>query len=500
MSSEEYWQDVSPSDGLKARAVRGASITAVVQVPKIVLTLASQLVLARLLLPGDFGVVAMVTPVIGFVQVLADLGLTQAVVSRPQLRLSDLNGFFWINLALSLALAVLSCLSGPLLAWLYGEPRVMAVTFASSSLILLGGLGMVQAALLNRQMRYGALAFIEITALAVSVAVGAAFAWFGWGYWSLVIAQALATLTTTTLCWTLSRWRPSMPSVDKGALSLAKFGGNITIANLAGYLNMTLDNVMIGAVLGRVVLGLYDRAWKLAVQPLSQIQAPFHRVAIPALSRLVDDPARYRQAFMQMTQAILLVVAPAMIFAGLLAEPLISLVLGPRWLPGAPIFAWLCLGAILTPVNSATTWIFVSQARGREQMVFGTAAAVINVLAYACGLPFGIVYVAAISALSVWLIQTPMLVWMATRAGAIGRGTMMRVLTPNLVATGITALLLWQIRHLFTIQDFWSLAAGAVATMISYLLVLTIFGSSRAQLKTFLTLPRLLRRQRASAA
>jgi PST family polysaccharide transporter len=499
MDLEEYWQDLSSSDGLKARSVRGASITALVQVPKVVLMFASQLLLARLLLPGDFGLVAMVTPVIGFVQVLADLGLTQAVVSRPRLRLAELNAFFWISMGLSAGLGILAGLSSPLLAWLYGEPRVIAVTLACAALIVLGGFGMLQSALLNRQMRYGAIAIIEVSSLTVSVVLSALLAWYGWGYWSLVLAQTGASLTSIVLIWGFSDWRPRAPSFDRGALSLARFGSNITISNLAGYLNMTVDNIMIGAALGRVVLGLYDRAWKLAVQPLSQIQAPFNRVAVPALSRLVDNPERYRQAFLQMTQAMLLVVAPAMIFAGLLADPLIAFVLGPRWLPAAPIFAWLCLGAILTPVNSATGWLLISQGRSREQMVFGTAAAAINVLAYACGLPWGIVYVAAVSALSVCLIQTPMLVAVVVRQGPVGRGTMARLLLPNIVASAATGLLLWQARRLFEITGFGPLAASAIGAMASYLVVLACFHTSRAQLRSLVMLPLALRRSGTSA-
>jgi PST family polysaccharide transporter len=499
MDIEEYWQDVSPSDDLKARSVRGASITAMVQVPKVLLMFASQLVLARLLLPGDFGLVAMVTPVIGFVQVLADLGLTQAVVSRPRLRLAELNAFFWINMGLSLVLAVVAGLSAPLLAWLYGEPRVIAVTLACAGLIILGGTGMLQGALLNRQMRYGAIAAIEIVSLTIAVTSSAALAWLGWSYWSLVIGQAAGTFITTILTWSVSHWRPQAPSYDRGALSLARFGSNITISNLAGYLNMTLDNVMIGAVLGRVVLGLYDRAWKLAVQPLSQIQAPFNRVAVPALSRLLDDPERYRQAFLQMTQAMLLMVVPAMIFAGLLAHPLIGFVLGPRWLPGAPIFAWLCLGAVLTPVNAATFWLLVSQGRAREQMVFGTTAAVINVAAYACGLPWGIVYVAAVSALSVCLIQTPMLVWVAVRQGPVGRTMMAKLLLPNIVAAGVAGLLVWQASRLVEIDALGLLVLAAIGTLAIYLAVLACFRTSRAQLGRLAMLPLALRRRTAPA-
>lgn len=500
MQLEEYWEDVSSSTGLKARSVKGASITALVQVPKVLLMFASQLVLARLLLPGDFGLVAMVTPVIGFVQVVADLGLTQAVVSRPRLKLAELNGFFWIIIGLSSGLAILAGLSGPLLAWFYREPRVMSVTFACAPLIVLGSAGMVQGALLNRQMRFGSLALVELLSVVVSVGLGAGLAWSGWGYWSLVLAQAGASLTVTALYWMLSPWRPGLPALDPGALSLARFGGNVTVSNLANYLNTTVDNVMIGAVLGRVVLGLYDRAWKLAVQPLSQIQAPFHRVAIPTLARLADDPERYRRAFTQMTQVMLLMVAPAMIFASMTAEPLIALVLGPRWLPAAPIFAWLCIGAAITPINTATLWLLISQNRAREQMVFGTAAATINMLAYACGLPGGIVYVAAVSTVSVYLIQSPMLVWVATRTGPVSRASMMRLLVPNVLAGGATALLLREARRLLAIDGVVALALAAAAALASYLLVLACFGSGRAQLRQLRTLPAMLRRSRADAA
>ncbi|RZL29148.1 MAG: lipopolysaccharide biosynthesis protein [Sphingomonas sp.] len=497
MDLKEYWQDVVPTDGLKARSVRGASITALAQLPKIVLMLASQLVLARLLLPADFGLIAMVTPVIGFVQVLADLGLTQAVVSRQKLKLAELNGFFWINLGLSATLAIIAAALGPLLAWLYNEPRVMAVTFACSAMILVGGAGMVQSALLNRQMRYGALAIIEVCSLAISIALGVGFAWYGWSYWSLIFAQAGASVTSTGLSWAMSNWRPGSPSINRGSLSMAKFGGNITISNLANYLNTTIDNVMIGAVLGKVVLGLYDRAWKLAVQPLSQSQAPFHRVAVPTLSRLTEEPARYRQAFLTMTQAMLVMVAPAMLFASMLADPLITFVLGARWAPAAPIFAWICVGAIVTPVNSATLWLLVSQGRAREQMIFGTAAATINMLAYACGLPWGIVYVAAVSAVSVYLIQTPMLVWVATRQGPVGRKTIAALLLPNIVAAGATGLMLQQARQVFTITGFWLLAGTALATLASYMLVLVCFPTSRSQIKGIVMLPMgMLRKQR----
>lgn len=499
MDPEAYWEDAALTEGLKTRSVRGASITAIAQLPKVVLLLASQLVLARLLVPADFGLVAMVTPVTGFVAILADLGLTQAIVSRPRLRLAELNAFFWINLVLSVALAVVvSALVGPLLAWLYGEPRVIGITAACAVLIVVSGAGMLPGALLNRQMRYGALAMIEVVSLALSVVLGVAVAWYGGGYWSLIAAQAGASLTVTWLGWALSHWRPRLPGFDRGALSLVRFGGNITVSNLAGYLNITLDNVMIGGVLGKVALGLYDRAWKLAVQPLSQIQAPFHRVAVPTLSRLVDDPPRYRRAFVQMTQAMLLAIVPAMIVAGLLATPLIGLLLGARWLPAAPVFAWLCVGAAVTPINSAAFWLFVSQDRSREQMTFGTIAAAINVAAYAAGLHWGIAGVAASSAVSVYLLQTPILIWAVIRTGPIDGRVMRRLLLPNIVAAAVSLGVLWTYDVHLPVTGIGGLAIAAILTLACYAACLACFRSSRAELPELAMLPAMLRRRRGT--
>jgi PST family polysaccharide transporter len=492
VSDAELWTDVEHGADLKSQSVRGASVTAIAQAPKLLLTFLSQIALSRLLLPIDFGLIAMVMPVIGFVQVVADLGLTQAIVSRPRLYLRELSAFFRINMVISIGLAVMAALTGPLLAWLYGEPRIVPLTVACSLLIVVGGAGMVPGALLNRQLRFGILAAIEVAAMTMSVAIGLIAAIAGARYWSLVAMTAGYSVSQTALNWYFARWRPRFSAPARDAWSLVTVGGSITISNLAGYLNMSLDNVMIGARLGAISLGLYDRSWRLAVLPLTQIQAPFNRVAVPILSRMVDHPERYRPAFLQMTQALLLLVAPAMIFASLESAPLIDLVLGARWLPAAPIFSWLCVGAAITPVNSATFWLLVSQGRAREQMTFGTAAAIINVLAYAVGLWWGIVGVAQSSALSVYLLQSPMLVWVATRRGPV-RLVDAAGLLPNLVAGGSVAAVLWRWNVAHPVGGFVMLAVTAAAAFLVYGAVLGCFPQGRARLLAMTNLWRLLK-------
>lgn len=414
------------------RSVRGGAITATVQVARVVLMLVSQVLLARLLLPGDFGMVAMVAPVMGFVQVIADLGIGQAVVSTPTLRLRQINAFFWLNLALSGALALLAAASAPFVAWFYGEPRLVPVVLACAGLIVVSGAALVQAALINRRMMYGSIAVIDVGALVMSVLAGIAAAMAGWGYWALIVSQAAYGITSTAATMILAPWRPSWPNRDGSAFALLRYGGAITASNVVNYVNVSVDNVIIGAGLGRIPLGFYDRAWKLAVQPINQIQAPFGRVAIPALSRLTDDPGTYRNAFLRMLQILLAFSTPTMICAAVVAEPLVTLALGERWQPIVPLFALLCLSGVLTPVNGASFWLLVTQSRVGEQFRLSVATSAINIVAYAVGVRFGVVGLVALSAASVFLLQTPLLLGRATSRGPV-RG---RDVLPLLLANG----------------------------------------------------------------
>ena len=281
-------------DGLRQRSIRGAAITSVSQAAKLLLLLASQIVLARLLYPADFGIIAMIAPISGFVTVMADLGITQAIVQRPSLTRGQLNSVFWVNVLLSVSMALILMLLAPGLAWFYHEPRLTAVAIAVAILVVFTGLSMQQTALLNRTMRFLPLAVSDILSLTMALLASALAAWRGLGYWSLIIGLAATTVTVNLVVWTASNWRPSLPAIKADAFSMLRFGGNVTVSNIALYLNSVIDNALVGRYLGTVPLGLYDRAWKLAVMPLSQLMAPVNRVAVPTLARLVDDADRYR--------------------------------------------------------------------------------------------------------------------------------------------------------------------------------------------------------------
>lgn len=415
---------------LKRRSVHGAAATILSQGFRFVLQLAAQVLLARMLAPGEFGLLAMVMPLAGFVQMFADLGLLQATVQKPNITEGELSGLFWVSLTTSVALALLLVALAPAVAWFYGEPRAAPVTAALGGVLALGGAAAQPMAIMNRNLRFVPLAIIDIAASFAAAAVGLTAAAAGLGYWSLVLMQAANALAIVVLAWRFSGWRPSWPRRVAELGTLLRFGGSITGYNVVNYFSLTMDNVLIGARWGEVQLGFYDRGFRLMLLPVVQIVMPFARVAVPLLSRLQDDSARYRDAYIRIMRTVLVATTPAIVFAIATARPLLLSLLGPRWSAAVPIFAWLGASALLVPVNLSMGWLFISQDRAHQQFLWSTVGTAILVGAFLAGLPWGAVGVAAATAIATWAIYAPLLWRIATWTGPVTLRDLLHLLYP----------------------------------------------------------------------
>jgi len=427
-------EDASDHADLKRRSVRGAAATFGAQGIRFFMQFAAQIALARLLTPEQFGIVAMVAPLIGLVQLFAELGLAQAVIQRPSLTHRELSGLFWINVAVSLGLAGLMVIASPLIAAFYNEPKTMAVTASLAIPLVLGGLAAQQMALMNRRLQFVALAAIDVGSTAASAVVGILCAWYGLGYWSLVAMQVANNAVNLAAAWVTSGWRPGRPCLDAAVTPLLRFGGNVTGYNLVNYFSFNLDNVLIGWASGVAALGLYNRAFRLLLPSIMQLTTPFTRITVPLLSRLQTEPDRYRNTFRQVLRALLLVTLPGLVWGIVFANEVIVTLLGARWQAAGPIFAALGAGSLLLPVNNGITWLFISQGRAREQLIWGAAGSGIVLVSFVVGLPWGPVGVATASAGFAWLIGAPLLFWAATRSGPVRLPDLMGTIAPIALA------------------------------------------------------------------
>jgi PST family polysaccharide transporter len=483
---ESLLEDSHPIDDgdLRRQSIRGATALMIGQGFRFVISMASQIYLARILFPADFGLVAMVYPVLGFVALFADFGILQAVVQRAKISQALLSTIFWVNLLISLCLALFFAAISPILAAVYGEPRVAPVALVLSSMIFVSGLGQLQNTLLNRQLKFVSIVIVDIAALLAGFLAGLAGALHGYGYWSLVFSQMATTCTTTVLSTTFVRWLPSLPRRHPELGPMLLFGSQLTGSRMVGYLNLTIDNMMVGVALGRTALGIYDRAWKLAAQPLGQLCAPIDRLAIPVLSRVQNDPARYERAFSRMVQLLCLMAMPGLLFGVVAADRFIPVLLGPRWNAATPVFAWICFGALISPLNNASFWLLITQKRGADQLRLSIVAATINIAAYGAGLAWGAVGVARASAISVYLLQTPILLYYATQSGPVSRSVYLKAILPLLSVVSATSLPLYFAVHLMPEKSVLSLFVGVA---LAYLLVAVFLGCFKAGRDTLVT-------------
>ena len=389
---------------LKGRSVRGGMLTLSSQGVQFAMQSIATVVLARLLTPADFGLVAMVTAITGLGQAFADLGLSEATIQHPEISHRQVSTLFWINVAVGLTLTSITAGLAPLLAWFYREPRLKDITFLISLTFLIGGLRVQHDALLRRQMRFSSLAIRDIASYVVAVPVAILLAWRGAGYWALVAMPLILNLCQMTLSWLMVRWVPGLPRRDAKVRSLIAFGGNIAASYLIFNVNNNADNVLIGWYWGAGPLGLYSRAYNLLMLPVRQLGGPARSVAVPAFSRVQHDPERLARYYLRSVNVTMWIVAPIFGFLFVAAVPIILLALGSRWRGAAPVFQILAIFALGQLLLESTLWLFVSRGQSKRLLKLLLVISPIIIASYAIGLPFGTKGVALSGSLGLLLI------------------------------------------------------------------------------------------------
>ena len=431
---EQYIRTDHLEGDIEGRSVRGGAITSVAQVAKSLLTVGSTLVLARLLTPEDFGLVAMVTAVTGFLSMFKDMGLSMVTVQREEISQAQISALFWINAALGLVITVaLAALSWGL-AWFYQQPEVMGVAIVLALSFMVDGLTVQHEALMRRQMRYRALAIAEVVSVAAGVAAAVILAWQGFSYWALVANLVVFSAVNLVAIWIACPWRPAAPGRTDQMWELLRFGANITGFSFVNYFARNLDDVLIGRFHGANELGLYQKAYEILMVPITQINRPASRVAIPALSRLADDESRYRRAYLRILEKLLLVTMPVGALLILASDWVVLVILGDQWVDAALIFAALGVSIFAQAIGNTTGWLFISQDRTDEMFRWGFIGAGTALFSFVIGLPWGALGVAvAYSAVGV-LVRTPWLLWFVGRRGPVMTLDFYRVAWPGLVA------------------------------------------------------------------
>jgi O-antigen/teichoic acid export membrane protein len=396
---------------LKRLALRGGLAKLFGQAGNFTLRLGFMIVLARLLQPEDFGLVAMVTAVTGVLELFASAGLSMATVQRSMINNEQISTLFWINILVGMMLGLLCLLIAPLLVAFYREPRLFWVIAAIGGGFLFNAAGVQHLALLQRQMRYVTLAAIEFSCQLTSLGIGICIAIAGYGYWALVAAAVALPAIMTVSVWVATGWIPGRLRRNVGIRSLLHFGGTITLNGVISYMTYNFDKFILGRVWGATALGQYGVGSQLINTPTSNLNMAIGGVIFSTLSRLQNDAVRFRSYFLKGYSLNISMTLPVTIFSAVFAEDIIYVVLGPKWADAAAIFRLLAPAVLVFGVINPLGWLLWSSGRHMRSLKISLVIAAIVIIACLAGLPYGPkgVAIGFSAAMVLWLV--PHVVW-----------------------------------------------------------------------------------------
>ena len=422
-----------------ATAVRGTRHTALAQVLVQAVRFGTSIVLARLLAPDAFGVVALASVVALFLDQVKDMGTGSVIIQRESVEQTLLSSVFHLNLVLGALLAAGLYVTADPLAVLLGDPRVGPVLQVLAGVTLVGALGQVHHSLLRRQLRFGTIAAITAAAAVMTAAVSIVLAVLGVGYWALVLGIVAGACSSTVLVWVRCPWRPSLVVSRTSLRSIWGYSLHLFLSNLTFLFFNQVDKVIVGRLLGTSALGVYSMAQRTVMSPVSSVGQTVQEVTFPSFSRRQDDNHALASAFIRSGRAIGAVTMPAMVGLAVLANPAVDVVFGPKWGDLVPVIRILAPVAAVLSISSSSADLMLAKGRSDISFRWGVVYCVVLTSLELVGSRWGLVGVAAAFAAGI-AVLVPIGLHLAFRLVDLRVMTFVRALAPQAAITATMGL------------------------------------------------------------
>lgn len=351
---------------LKKQAVSGMIWTYSQQFGSQFLTFLVSIVLARLLLPQEFGLIGMLAIFIGIGTALFDGGLTSSLIRSKQLDEEDYSTVFYFNLVCSIILYIILFIAAPFIAQFYEQPTLTDITRVYGLTFIIAAFGTVQNTILTRELQFKKQALITFPAMLLGGIVGIIMAYMGYGVWSLVVSALVNAFFISLFLWLSTAWYPKFIFNKIKFHEHFHYGYKLT---LSGVLDITFTNIyqiVIGKFYSVAQVGYYTRANSLMMLPVGNISGALNKVIFPVFSKVQDDIPRLRSVYKQVMQIVLFIITPMMVLLAILAKPLTIFLFTEKWLPMVPIFQIICISGVLYPIHLYN--LIVLQVKGRSDL------------------------------------------------------------------------------------------------------------------------------------
>jgi PST family polysaccharide transporter len=380
---------------LRQKTITGLAWSSVSQGVKVLSQFIITVILARLLLPNDFGLLAMATVFMNFAMIFSEMGISSALVQKQDTHDRHYHSAFWLNLITGFCLTLIFIAVSPLIAMFYKRPELQSILMVLAINFFISSFVIVQQTILTKEMEFKKLAVRDILAVVISGVIGIFFACSGFGVWSLVYQSIAFTTINSLFLWTVSSWRPKFVFATQDIKDIFRFSANLTVFQIANYFSRNIDQLLIGKFLGAQMLGYYSLAYKIMLYPLQNISVIVGKVMFPALSKIQGNLVKVREIYAQMIESVALVTFPLMAVIFATAPEFVRVIWGEKWIPMIPLIRILSVCGMLQSIHTTCGGLLLSQGKSGLQLRLGVWSAILNTIAISIGMRWGIYGVAA---------------------------------------------------------------------------------------------------------
>ena len=455
---------------LRKQATSGIAWTFAQQFGNQIIGFIVSLVLARLLLPSEFGLIGMIAVFITIGKSLVDGGLTQSIIRSDSLDQIDFSTVFYFNLVTSIFIYFLVYICAPIIANFYDKSILIDLIRLYGISFIISALTAVQRARLTKNMEFKTLMLISLPSTLLGGVVGLVMAYFGYGVWSLVWSALANSAGTSIQLWYYSKWSPSLVFSKSKFKQHFSFGYKLTISDLLNAVFQNAYVIVIGKFFSASQVGFYTRAETLKQLPVTNISKALNKVTYPLFSSIKNDDERLKRVYKQLMQTVVFVIAPVLTFMAILAEPLIRFLFTEKWLPAVPYFQILCATGILYPIHAYNLNILNVKGRSDLFLKLEVMKKIIIIIAIAVTIKFGIIallYGQVIVSVLSFIINS----YYSGRFINYKTLEQIKDLTPSLILTVVAGGFVFLVNFTTELSDILSLVISTLVGLVIFLSV-----------------------------
>lgn len=350
--------------------VKGATWLGIFKLISQLFSWAVTVLVARILVPGDYGLMEMATIITGYAAIFSELGLGSAIIQRDKIDQKDLSSIFWFIIAISFFLSIFSFVAAYPTSWIFNQPKVIPVTQSVALLFLISGLQIVPKSLLQRELRFKQIGFIDMMGILISSICMLVIAKAGGGVWTLIGGHIIREFVKMIFNYSYCKWRPDYYFKMSRALSYLKFGVVVSLSSSFYYIYSKSDRFFAGKFWTPGSLGLYTFALELASMPTNKIVTLINQVSYAGFAKLQNDKEEFNRFYLNVVKLISIVVVPLYVGLYFVGENAIHIFLNEKWFGMVPIFKGLCLIQIITSLLAINNYALTAKGNPYQALVF----------------------------------------------------------------------------------------------------------------------------------